>query len=68
MKYISMSEAAAKWWLFGRRAAIFCKENRIEGGRRAGQIWVISETAEIPADARIKSGKYVKKCEEHADA
>ena len=36
MKYISTSEAAAKWGLSRRRVAILCKENRIEGIQRAG--------------------------------
>ena len=46
MKYISTSEAAAKWGLSRRRVAILCKENRIEGIQRAGQTWIIPETAE----------------------
>ncbi len=53
MKYISTSEAAEKWGLSRRRVAILCKENRIEGVQRTGQIWIIPETAEKPADARI---------------
>ena len=46
MKYISTSEAAEKWGLSRRRAAILCKENRIESVQRAGQTWIIPETAE----------------------
>ena len=68
MKYISTSEAAEKWGLSRRRVAILCKENRIEGVQRTGQIWIIPETAEKPANARIKSGKYIKKCEEQRNA
>ena len=68
MKYISTSEAAEKWGLSRRRVAILCTENRIEGVQRTGQIWIIPETAEKPADARIKSGKYIKKCEEQRNA
>lgn len=68
MKYISTSEAAEKWGLSRRRAAILRKENRIESVQRAGQTWIIPETAEKPADARIKSGKYIKKCEEQSNA
>lgn len=68
MKYISTSEAAKKWGLSRRRVAILCKGNRIEGVQRAGQTWIIPETAEKPDDARIKNGKYIKKCEEHINA
>lgn len=60
MKYISTSEAAAKWGLSRRRVAILCKEERIEGAQKAGETWIIPEDAEKPADARIKSGKYIK--------
>lgn len=67
MKYISTSEAAEKWGLSRRRVAILCKENRIEGVQRAGQTWIIPETAEKPADARIKGGKYIKSKTEVTD-
>lgn len=60
MKYISTTEAAEKWGLSRRRVAILCKEDRIEGAQRAGQTWIIPEAAQKPADARIKSGKYIK--------
>ena len=46
MKYISTSESAEKWGLSRRRAAILRKENRIESVQRAGQTWIIPETAE----------------------
>lgn len=60
MKYISISEAAAKWGLSSRRVGILCNEGRIEGAQKAGAVWIIPEVAEKPADARIKSGKYIK--------
>ncbi len=60
MKYISTSEAAARWGLSRRRVAILCKEERIEGAQKAGETWIIPENAKKPADARIKSGKYIK--------
>ena len=60
MRYISTSEAAAKWGLSRRRVAFLCKEERIEGAQKAGETWIIPENAEKPADARIKNGKYIK--------
>lgn len=63
MKYISASEAAAKWDLSKRRVITLCNEGRIEGAQRAGAYWIIPENAEKPADTRVKSGKYVKQKE-----
>lgn len=60
MKYMSTSEAAAKWNLSKRRVIVLCNEGRINGAQKAGSNWIIPETAEKPGDARIKSGKYIK--------
>ena len=64
MKYNSVSETAQKWNLSARRILTLCNENRIEGAQKAGNTWIIPEAAQKPADARIKSGRYVKKAEE----
>lgn len=61
MKYLSTFEAAEKWGLSPRRVGVLCNENRIPGAQRAGSRWIIPEDAERPKDARIKSGKYIKK-------
>ena len=61
MKYISATEAAEKWGLSSRRVGVLCNEGRIEGAYKAGASWIIPEDAEKPCDARIKSGKYIKK-------
>ena len=63
MKYLSTFEAAEKWGLSPRRVGVLCNENRIPGAQRAGSRWIIPEDAEKPKDARIKSGKYIKKTE-----
>ena len=60
MKYMSASEAAAKWGLSSRRVGILCNEGRIDGAQKAGATWIIPEEAGKPSDARIKSGKYIK--------
>ena len=44
-----------------RRVSVLCNEGRITGAQRAGSRWIIPENAEKPADARIRSGKYIKK-------
>lgn len=58
MKYMSTSEAGEKWGISKRRVIVLCKEDRILRN------WIIPEDAEKPADARIKSGKYIKKNQE----
>lgn len=63
MKYLSTFEVAEKWGLSARRVGILCSEGRIEGVQKAGKMWIIPDDAVKPADARIKSGKYVKKKE-----
>ena len=61
MRYLSTFEAAKKWGLSPRRVGVLCNENRIPGAQRAGSRWIIPADAEKPADARIRSGKYIKK-------
>ena len=61
MNYLSVSQAAGKWSISPRGIQILCGEGRIPGAMRVGTLWVIPEDAPKPADARIKSGKYIKK-------
>ena len=68
MKYISVSEAAGLWNLSKRRVITLCNDDRIEGAQKVGAAWIIPASAKMPADARIKSGKYIKKCEVWHDA
>lgn len=60
-KFMSTSQAAQKWGLSARRVAILCEGNRIEGVEKVGNSWAIPADAEKPIDARIKTGKYIKK-------
>ena len=60
MKFLSTFETAEKWGISHRRVSILCNQGRISGAQRAGSRWIIPEDAEKPADARIKSGKYIK--------
>ena len=63
MKYLSIKETAARGGISERRIQVLCKENRIPGTITIGRTWGIPNDAEKPADARIKSGKYVKRKE-----
>ncbi len=59
MDFMTISEASVKWNLSVRRISTLCKEGRIPGVERTGYCWLLPKDAEKPADARIKSGKYV---------
>lgn len=61
MKYLIPKEAAAKWGISVRRVQILCVQGKIEGAERHGRIWLIPESAEKPEDARIRTGRYIKK-------
>ena len=61
MKYLSVTQTAEKWGISQRRIQTLCNEERIEGAVRIGHSWAIPEDAPKPTDARIKSGKYIKK-------
>lgn len=68
MKYISAMEAADRWNLSRRRIITLCNNGRIEGAQKAGATWIIPDNAQKPSDARIKSGKYIKRKEGQTDA
>ena len=68
MKFMTATEAGKKWGISARRVGALCNEGRIPDVQKAGNTWIIPENAEKPADARIKSGKYIKKCEEEHHA
>lgn len=59
MDYMTISEAAEKWSLTRRRIQTLCATGRIPGTERFGSAWMIPKDAVKPADARIKSGKYI---------
>lgn len=60
MGYLSIRQTSEKWNLSARWISDLCKAGRIQGAMKVGSYWVIPEDAEKPADARIKSGRYVK--------
>ena len=60
MGYLSIKQISEKWDLSPRWINDLCKENRIPGAMKIGSYWAIPEDATRPADARIKSGKYMK--------
>jgi hypothetical protein len=59
--FMPVSKVAEKWGISERRIQVLCSEGRIDGAFRIGKAWIIPSDAKKPADARIKSGKYIKK-------
>ena len=59
--FMTITQAAEKWGITVRRTQVLCAENRVDGAFRVGKAWIIPVDAKKPADARIKSGKYIKK-------
>lgn len=68
MKYVSTTEISKKWNISARRIGTLCAEGRIPNVQRVGNMWLIPENAEKPADARVKSGKYIKNNTEPMEA
>ena len=61
MDYMTISEASIKWKISNRRIQTLCTQGRIAGAERLGYCWLLPKDAEKPLDARIRSGKYIKK-------
>lgn len=57
MNYIKVSQAAEKWGLSARRVRILCQKNKIEGVIRKGNLYMIPENAQKPADGRRKASR-----------
>ena len=60
-EYMSIQQAAEKWGISERRIQVLCGEERVPGAFRIGRVWVIPSDAQKPTDARIKTGKYIKR-------
>ena len=63
MEYLSIRQTSEKWGVSIRRIQVLCSEGRIPGASRIGYFWAIPCDAEKPVDARVKTGKYIKKRE-----
>lgn len=64
---LSTIQIAQIWGISSRRVAVLCSEGRIPGAQRVGASWGVPEDAEKPADARVKSGRYIKLKKEEAN-
>ena len=48
------NEVAEGWGITPRRVRDFCASGRITGAMRQGRVWLVPETAERPADGRLR--------------
>ena len=60
MEYLTSVEMSEKWNITSRRISVLCSQGRIVGVIKKGKTWLIPSDAEKPADARIRTGKYIK--------
>ena len=61
MEYLTTVELSEKWGISSRRISVLCAEGRIDGVIKKGKTWLIPSDSNKPNDARIKTGRYVKK-------
>lgn len=54
MDYIKVSEAATKWGITPRRVRVLCKEGKVPGVTRQGNLYMIPADARKPDDGRMK--------------
>ena len=66
MDYMTIAEASTKWNISARRIQTLGSQVRIPGAERLGYCWVLPKDAGKPADARIKSGKYIGYSEKYS--
>jgi hypothetical protein len=61
MDYMTAQQAAEKWGISLRWVQTYLKNDRIEGAIRFGHAWMIPKNGKKPSDARVKTGKYIKR-------
>lgn len=52
---MTVKQASEKWNISDRRVRVLCENGQIDGVYRIGKIWYIPDTADKPADGRIKA-------------
>lgn len=58
--FLTVKEAGEKWNVSGRMVTIYCKEGRIEGAIKKGNLWLVPIDAVKPVDGRTIQGKKIK--------
>jgi len=55
MELLTTKEIATKWNISSRRVTALCKEGRVDGAILKGNMWLIPEDVEKPAE--LKRGR-----------
>lgn len=61
MNYMDIKTAAERWNLTERRLTMLCRDQRIEGVKKEGGIWLIPDNAKKPIDGRRNKTITIKK-------
>ncbi len=54
MTYLTISEAAVRWGISGRRIQQLCKSGAIDGTKKEGRSWLVPENAQMPLHRKTK--------------
>jgi len=52
MEYLTVKETGEKWGITSRMVTVYCKNDRIPGAVKKGNLWLVPENAEKPEDNR----------------
>lgn len=55
--FLTVKEARERWNVSGRMVTIYCKEGRITGAIKKGNLWLVPIDAEKPVDGRTIQAK-----------
>lgn len=59
MDFMTVQQASELWEVSPRRVHKLCADGRIKGAVKISGVWLLPSDSQKPADARIKSGKYI---------
>ena len=54
MKYLTISEAAARWGISGRRIQQLCKNGAIKGAKKERRSWLVPENTQISLHPKVE--------------
>lgn len=57
MEYYTVKEMSELWGVSSRMVTIYCKEGRVKGALKKGNLWLVPIDAIKPKDNRANNGK-----------
>ena len=64
--FLTVKEVGEKWNVSGRMVTIYCKDGRIEGAIKKGNLLFVPIDAKKPADGRTSGAKKTKNKTDHS--